>query len=147
MFKPPHQSPARKRTIWLGIVVGWLVQLGLKSILPVIVLFAVRSWSLAADNPSLWLENPGNSSHPVWYALQTSVFIGSVLAGNLAAVLAPRRSFAVPVALFMLSLISTGFEQFPWPLSTTIILIWAGAPSIGVVLGVVLGRRIIGDSI
>jgi hypothetical protein len=147
MSKLRNQTPARKRAIWLGIGVGWLVQLGLKSTLPVIVLFGVRYWSLAADRPSLWLENPGNSSHPVWYALQASVFIGSVLAGSFAAILAPRRSFAVPVALVMLSLVSTGFEQFPRPLSATVALIWAGAPCIGVVLGVVLGRRFIGDDV
>ena len=141
MSKPSNQSHAPKRAIWLGIGVGWLVQLGLKSILPVIVLVGIRYWSLAADRPSLWLENPGNSHHPVWYVLQASVFIGSVLAGYLAAVLSPRRSFAVPVALVLLSLISTGFEQFPDPLSVTVALIWAGAPCLGVLLGVVLGRR------
>jgi hypothetical protein len=137
------QSPAHKRGIWLGIVVGWLVQLGLKSILPMIVLVGVRYWSLAADRPLLWLEHPDDSSHPVWYALQASIFIGSAIAGSLAAVLAPRRSVAVPVALAILSLVSTGFEQFPRPLTAAVNFIWTGAPCIGVVLGVTLARRFI----
>lgn len=138
---PPHQAHARKQSIWLGIGVAWLVQLALKTILPMLVLAGVRYWSLAADRPSLWLEDPGNSSHPVWYALQAAVFFGSVLAGSLTAVLAPRRSSAVPVALVMLSLLTTAFEQFPRPLSATVAVIWTAAPCLGLVLGVMLGRR------
>lgn len=110
-----------------------------------IVLVGVRYWSLAADRPSLWLEHPDDTSHPVWYALQASVFIGSAIAGSLAAVLAPRRSVALPVALAILSLVSTGFEQFPQPLSAAVNLIWTGAPCVGVVLGVALARRFIGE--
>lgn len=136
-----YKSPALKRSIWFGIAVGWLVQLGLKAILPIVVLFGVRLWSLLADSPSLWLENPGNSSHPVWYALQASVFIGSVLAGSLATMLVPRRSLALPIALVVLSLIAIVFEQFPSRLSTTVAIIWAGGPCVGLVIGVLLGQR------
>lgn len=95
----PRSSPAFiKRSVWLGFGVGWLTQLGLKTILPVVVLVGVRFFSLETESKSLWLENPSDSSHPVWYALQASVFLGSVLAGCLAAMLSPRKPLMVPTA-------------------------------------------------
>jgi hypothetical protein len=141
----PSQKSAIKRSIWLGIAVGWLVQIGLKTILPNVVLIGARFWSLEAESRSLWLENPSDSSHPVWYALQTTVFIGSIFAGGLAARLAPRGSLAVPITLVGLSLLTTGFEQFPGPLSaeplsSTVVFIWAGGPCVGLVVGVLLAR-------
>jgi hypothetical protein len=124
-----------KRSVWLGIIVGWLSQLGLKTILPIIVLVAVRFWSLETENQSLWLEQPDDTTHPIWYALQASVFIGSVLAGALAALLSPRKSLVVPTVLIILSLLATAFEQFPRPLSNAVVLIWAVGPCVGLVLG------------
>jgi hypothetical protein len=35
-----------KRSVWLGLGVGWLAQLGLKTILPVVVLVGIRFFSL-----------------------------------------------------------------------------------------------------
>jgi hypothetical protein len=132
----PRSSPAFiKRSVWLGVSVGWLAQLGLKTILPVAVLVAVRFFSLETENKSLWLEEPSDSSHPVWHVLQASVFLGSMLAGWLAAMLSPRKSFMVPIALVVLSLAATGFEQFPRPMSTTVMLIWAAGPCVGLFLG------------
>ncbi len=132
----PRPSPAFiKRSVWLGLSVGWLAQLGLKTILPVVVLVGVRYFSLETENKSLWLEEPSDSSHPVWYVLQASVFLGSVLAGWLAAMLSPRKSLMVPMALVVLSLVATGFEQFPRPMSTTVMLIWAAGPCVGLFLG------------
>ena len=88
-----------KRSAWLGLIVGWLAQLGLKTVLPVVVLVGLRFFSVEGENKSLWLENPNDSTHPVWYALQASVFLGSVAAGWLAAELSPRKSVIVPVTL------------------------------------------------
>ena len=139
-----HMSESRpspafiKRSVWLGISVGWLTQLGLTTILPTVVLMVARFFSLETENNSLWLENPSDSSHPVWFALQASVFLGSVLAGWLAARLSPRKSLMVPLALVILSLAATGFEQFPRPMSTAVMLIWAAGPCVGLFLGWVL---------
>lgn len=135
-------APARTRSIWLGISVAWLVQLGLKAILPSIVLVVIRFWSLTSDHPSPWLEDPDDANHPVWYALQAFVFVGSVFAGSLASMWARRRSPTVPIALAMLSLAGTMFEQFPRHISIGSGLIWTGGPCVGLVLGVLLGWRL-----
>jgi hypothetical protein len=134
--------PSRRQSVWLGIAVGFLAQLGLKTFLPMIVLVATRSWSQAMDNPSLWLEDPGNSRHSVWYAMQASVFAGSLVAGTVAAMLVSRRSVALPVALVILSLLAIAFEQFPQPLTTSVNFIWTGGPCFGVFFGVLLGQRL-----
>ena len=132
----PLSSPAFvKRSLWLGLGVGWLTHLGLKTILPIVVLVGVRFFSLETEKTSLWLEDPSDSSHPVWYALQAAVFIGSMLAGSLAALLSPRKSLFVPVALVILSLLATGFEQFPRPMSTVVMFVWAAGPCVGLLLG------------
>jgi len=137
----PRPSPGFiKQSVWLGLGVGWLAQLGLRTILPIAVLTGVRFFSLETENKSLWLEDSGDSSHPVWYALQASVFIGSVFAGWLAAKLSPRKSFAVPIVLVILSLLATAFEQFPRPMSTTVGLVWAAGPCVGLVVGWFLAR-------
>jgi predicted MFS family arabinose efflux permease len=93
------------------------------------------------------LENYSDSSHPAWYALQAAIFIGSVIAGGLAAMLGPRRSLIVPAALIVLSLLATGFEQFPRPLSSAVVFIWAGGPCLGLIVGVVLVRFFIRDEV
>jgi hypothetical protein len=142
MSELPDSISSRGRSVWFGITVGSLAQLGLKTLLPLIVLFATRYWSLTMDSPSLWLEDPGDSRHPVWYAMQASVFVGSILAGAAAAMLVSRRSFALAVALVMLSLIATAFEQFPQPLTTSVSFIWAVGPCFGLLVGVLLGRRL-----
>ena len=129
-----------KRSAWLGLIVGWLAQLGLKTILPVVVLVGLRFFSVEGENNLLWLENPNDSTHPVWYALQASVFLGSVAAGWLAAALSPRKSVIVPVTLVFLSLVVTAFEQFPRPMSTTVTLVWAAGPCVGLLVGWLLQK-------
>ena len=143
MSEPSTSSESIQPSAWLGIGVGWLAQLGLRTLLPVVVLVSVRFLSLEIDDKALWLENPSNSQHPVWYALQASVFVGSLIAGGLAARLSPPRSPAVPIALVLLSLFSTWFEQFPAPLSVGITLIWIGSPCGGLILGYCLVRRLV----
>lgn len=140
MSEQSSSSAFIKRSVWLGLCVGWLTQLALKTIFPIAVLVGVRYFSLETDNKSLWLEESGNSTHPVWYALQASVFVGSLLAGWLAAKLSPRRSFVVPIALVILSLLTTGFEQFPSPMSTPILLVWAAGPCVGLIVGWLLAQ-------
>ena len=138
----PDSIPSRGRTVWFGIAVGFLAQLGLRTLLPMMVLFATRTWSQMMDSPSLWMEYPDDSRHPVWYALQASVCAGSILAGIVAAILAPRRSLALPVGLVTLSLIANAFEQFPRPLTTLVNLIWTAGPCVGLLIGVLWGRRL-----
>ena len=135
MSEPLPSQAFIKRSVWLGLSVGWLTQLGLKTILPIVVLVGVRYFSLETENKSLWLEEPSDSSHPVWYLLQASVLLGSFLAGSLAAMLSPRKSLIVPIVLVLLSLAATGFEQFPRPMSTTVMLIWSAGPCVGLLLG------------
>jgi hypothetical protein len=106
------------------------------------VIASARLLSLETNSHAPWLENPGDSSHPVWYASQATIFLGSVIAGGLAATLAPRRSLMLAIALVFLSLLATGFEQFPRPLSSTVMFIWAGGPCVGLVVGVLLARLI-----
>jgi hypothetical protein len=129
-----------KRTVWLGIAVGWLTQLGLKTILPIMVLLAIRMWSLATDNKAAWIENPDDAGRSAWYVVQASIFFGSILAGMLAGRLSPRRSVVVPAALVLLSLLVTVFEQFPRPISPLVTVIWVGGPCVGLLVGVLIGR-------
>ncbi|WP_157275785.1 hypothetical protein [Pelomonas sp. Root1444] len=124
-----------KRSAWLGVVVGWLVQLGLKTFLPVVVLVAMRFLSLSSGDKVEWVEHPDNTSHWAWYVIQGSVFLGSILAGMLAGYLSPRRSMVVPILLAVLSLLATAFEQFPRPWSPLVAGIWAGGPCLGLLIG------------
>lgn len=110
------------RPIWVGIAAGWLVQLALKAILPLLVLAVLAG--------------------PFWYVSQAAIFIGSAIAGGLAVRLARGKPFAVATALIFLSLLSSSFEQFPQPLSITVLLIWLGGPCLGLIMGVVLARRL-----
>ena len=129
-----------KPKAWLGILVGSLTQVGLKTVLPIAVLVAIRMWSLETDDKSLWLEQPDDASHPVWFALQASIFLGSALAGILAGILSPRRSLVVPIALVTLSLLATAFEQFPRPATPSVLLVWAVGPCLGLLVGLLSVR-------
>jgi hypothetical protein len=72
--------------------------------------------------------------------MQASVFAGSILAGAVAAMLVSRRSLALPFALVTLSLVATGFEQFPQPFTASVSFIWTGGPCAGILLGVLFGQ-------
>lgn len=135
MSPTPDTEGRIKQSVWLGIVVGWLSQLGLKVVLPTVFLVGLRGLSLATGAQALWLEHPGDSSHPGWYGLQAVIIAGSAIAGALAALLAPRGALAVPAALLVLSLLSTSLEQLPRPLSAAVAWIWAGGPCIGLLAG------------
>lgn len=117
-------TPARlpQRSIWVGVAAGWLVQLALKAILPLLVLAVLAG--------------------PFWYVSQAAIFIGSAIAGGLAARLAPGKPLAVAAALVLLSLLSSSFEQFPQPLSGMVQFIWLGGPCLGLIMGLVLARRL-----
>jgi|SRR5471032_484471 len=136
MTKSPHENIPKKGKIWLGLTVGWLAQLGLKTFVPIVVLTGIRFWSFQTDNHSLWMENMGDSTHPVWYALQLAVFLSSLFAGTLGAVLSQGRYWTLALGLIILSLMTTFFEQVPTPSSTIALCCWAGGPCLGVVAGV-----------
>lgn len=48
----------------------------------------------------------------------------------------------VPVALVLLSLLGTAFEQIPRPMSALAFLIWVAGPCIGLILGYVVIRSL-----
>lgn len=141
MTEPLPQSAPPRSSVWLGIAVGWVSQLCLKVILPMVVLFGARFWSQETDNPAWWLKDIGDSSHPLWFAMQAAVFVGSMAAGAIGARLAPLRSRALPVALVLLSLLATMFEQFPRPLTAIVQFVWIAGPCLGLLIGVWLIRR------
>jgi len=135
-----EQTPAAaRRPVWLGITVGWLAQLGLKALLPIVVMVGLSYWQLATGGqPSI--QSPPRSNDPAWYGVQVAIFLGSVLAGFLAARLAPGRTVPLALGLAAMSLLTTFFEQFPMPLSGTTILIWTAGPCLGLLAGVWLAR-------
>jgi hypothetical protein len=141
-MSPSDQVPdGSRRPIWLGIAAGWLAQLGLKTLLPIVVLVGLSYWQLWTGGQSRWLESPPRSSDPAWYGVQAAMFFGSFLAGVLAARLVPKRSLLLPAALVVLSLLSTAFEQLPMPISATVLTIWTAGPCLGLVAGIWLAWR------
>ncbi|HEU4817685.1 hypothetical protein [Janthinobacterium sp.] len=115
-----NAAPAGARwPVWLAVMAGWLLQLALKALLPLVLQAA-------------------GASH--WYASQAAIFMGSAIAGGLAARLAPGRPLAVASALVVLSLLSACFEQFPQPMSAMVALVWLGGPCLGLIAGVLLAR-------
>jgi hypothetical protein len=130
-----------KRSVWLGVLVGWLTQIALKLILPMLVFVGLNLLSVATGGDALYEPQARNALEPAWLIQQGAIFAASILAGMLAALLSPPRAVAVPVALAALSLLTTFFEQLPLPLSGPRIALWTLAPCLGVVLGV-LGTQL-----
>lgn len=121
---------ALKPSIWPAAALGWLVQLVLKTVLPLAVLAA----------------GIGNAGPSVWYAQQAAIFLGSLLAGAIAARIAKGRPFALAFALLGLSLATTFFEQLPATLTPWIALVWAGGPCLGLLVGTGLARCFAGKT-
>ena len=137
----PHSAAPQqnlKRTLWLAVLVGWLAQLGLSLLLPVIGEVAGRSFAMATGSSDSWAEHTQNASHFGWQVVQFLVFFASLAAGALAAYLTPRKPWVVAAVLVVLSLASSVFQQLPSPRSPGILLTWILAPCIGVVFGVAL---------
>jgi predicted MFS family arabinose efflux permease len=147
MSKLKQDAPTSKRSVWLAIAVGWLAQLGLKTFLPIVVLVGLRLWLPETSSNALLLEHPDDTRHSAWYEMQAAVFIGSVIAGALAALLAPRRTLILSIALVVLSLLATAFEQFPQPFTNMVNLIWTGGPCLGLVVGILLVRFLKRDKV
>lgn len=127
-----------KRSVWLGVLVGWLTQIALKIILPMLVFVGLNLFSVATGGDALYEPQARNALEPAWLIQQGAIFAASILAGVLAALVSPPRGVAVPVALAVLSLLATFFEQLPMPLSGPRIALWTLAPCLGVVLGVLM---------
>lgn len=119
-----------KPSIWQAAVLGWLVQLVLKTVLPLGVL----------------ATGIGNGGPSVWYAQQAAIFLGSLLAGAIAARIARGRPLTLALALLGLSLATTFFEQFPATLTPWVALVWAGGPCLGLLLGIGLARCFAGKA-
>lgn len=130
MTQTVTDMPASKPSIWPAAVLGWLVQLVLKTVLPLAVLAA----------------GIGHGSPSVWYAQQAAIFLGSLLAGAIATRIAKGRPLALALALLGLSLATTFFEQLPATLTPWIALVWAGGPCLGLLVGIGLARCLAGKA-
>jgi hypothetical protein len=109
-----------RRPVWIAVMAGRLLQLGLKVLLPLLLQAA-------------------SATH--WYVLRAAIFIGSAIAAGLAARLAPGKPLAVASALAVLSLLSACFEQFPQLMSAMVALVWLGGSCLGLIVGVILARQ------
>jgi len=141
-MKATPQAPAAapRRPVGLGIAVGWLGLLVLKILVPFLVLTGVAFWHVWTTGRPASFQNPPPASDPVWYGIQAAIAFATVLAGYLAARLAPGRPVPLALGLVAMSLLTTFFEQFPMPLSGTTILIWTAGPCLGLLAGVWLAR-------
>jgi MFS family permease len=139
MASSSAESVPLKRSLWLAIIVGWLAQLALASLLPLIAQVVGRLW--AGEAGDSWAEHTRSTSEFGWFVIQGAVFFASVLAGVLAGYLAPRRPVVVAVVLVLLSLAVTFFEQLPSPRTLTLTLFWVLLPCAGLVVGVALSWK------
>ena len=141
-MKETRRQPAARpqRPVGLGIAVGWLGLLILKILVPILVLTGLAYRHFWTTGVSASFQNPPPASDPAWYGIQAAIALGTVLAGYLAARLAPRRPVALALGLVAMSLLTTFFEQFPMPLSGTTVLIWTVGPCLGLLAGVWLAR-------
>jgi hypothetical protein len=133
---------SERRAIWLGVLVGWLAQLGLTTLLPIVAIVAGRTWGMATGVEGGWVDQTQRAMLFGWLVIQLVVFGGSVVAGAIGAYLAPRRSWAVPLALVLLSLLASVFQQLPSPRSTEALLIWMLGPCVGLLTGVAIVWRL-----
>lgn len=132
-------APIKPR-LWLAICVGSLMLVGLKSLIPNVLMFAIRTWSHFSGDKALWMQDASDTFHWGWYVIQAGVFLGSVAAGHLAGRLSPRRTPLLPIGLITLNLLTTVFEQLPQPMELTSILIWVLIPNAGLLVGLHLLR-------
>jgi hypothetical protein len=135
---PSPASPGRSRSVWLGVLVGWLAQLGLSTLLPIAAVVAGRTWALSVGAEDSWAEHTLRSNQTGWVVVQAATVLGSVVAGALGAVVSLRKSWVLPVALVLLSLIGTFFQQLPRPASVQALALWGLGPCVGLVVGVAL---------
>jgi hypothetical protein len=136
-------SKTERRSFWLGVLVGWLAQLGLTTLLPIVAIVAGQTWAMANGGMEVgWVDQTQRAMLFGWLVIQLVVFGGSVVAGAVGAYLAPRRSWAIPLALVSLSLLASAFQQLPWPRSTEALLIWMLGPCVGLLTGIAIVWRL-----
>jgi hypothetical protein len=134
------QTEPLSRNPLLGICVGFLAQLGITAVLPQVCLVVLRAWDIDYQDTWIWIVSLDDAMHPMWYALQGALFLGSAFAGYLAALLSPRNSAIAPLALVLLSLLAKSFEQFWSPLPTVAMLVWVLGPCAGLLTGILAVR-------
>lgn len=140
MQAEPTQTFTFKRSVWLGVLCGWMAQLALTALLPILVFVALNFLALATGSTHNYEPVALRTTEPAWPIQEASIFAASLLAGGLAALLSPPRSIKVPVALVLLSLLATCFQQFPLPMSVRVSIIWTAAPVLGLLTGILLTR-------
>jgi hypothetical protein len=133
------ESQSMRRSLWLAIVVGWFAQLALVELLPVLAQVAGRI--AAGEGGDSWAEHTSQAGELGWYIAQGVVVIASVVAGMLAGYLTPRRPVLVCVALVLLSLLGTFFQQLPTPRTAGIVALWVLGPCFGLAVGVAVSWR------
>jgi hypothetical protein len=140
----PYSSftKSEKRSVWFSVLVGWLAQLGLTMLLPIVAIVVGQTWAMATGVEVGWVDETSRAMLFGWLVIQWVVFGGSVIAGAVGAYLAPRRSWAVPLALVLLSLLASVFQQLPWPRSTEALLIWMLGPCVGLLTGITIVWRL-----
>ena len=131
-----------KRRLSLAILIGCLCQLGLSALLPDIAVVAGRAVSMTIGADYSWADHTRDSRLPGWHVVQGAIIVASALAGFLAAYLAPRKTFRLGAALVFLVLLGIFFEQLPMPPRPLIVLEWILGPCLGIVLGLLMERRL-----
>ena len=68
MNKQPNQPATFKRSVWLGVLVGWLAQMALKLILPMLVFVGLNVASVATGGEALYVlvHTPYLRPHHDW---------------------------------------------------------------------------------
>jgi hypothetical protein len=129
-----------KSNLGIAIFVGWMTQLTLSSLLPTIAVVVGRAASMLGGGDGGWGDHAVDPREPGWHLIQVSILLGSVIAAWFAGYLAPRRVVLAATALIPLVLAAKAFEQFPMPLTAPVLVEWAIAPCLGIIVGSIAAR-------
>jgi len=119
--------------MWLAVLVGWLAQLALVELLP--LLAAVGGRIAAGEGSDSWAEHTRDANEFGWFVVQGVIMFASGLAGALAACLAPRKPLLACGLLVALSLAASFFQQLPSPRGADVVALWALGPCVGLIAG------------
>lgn len=142
----PAETTAMKPNLGIAIFIGWMTQLGLSALLPIVGIVVGRMASMIAGGDGSWGEHSHSPSQPEWHLVQGTVFLGSFIAAWLAAYLAPRRVKTYATSLLMLVVLGKLFEQLPRSPSVLALAEWWLAPCLGIVVGAIVARLTIAKS-
>ena len=130
-----------RTNLGIAIFVGWMTQLALSSLLPIIAIVFGRAASMLAGGDGSWGDHSADPRHPAWHLMQASILLGSAIAAWLTGYLAPRRHASSATALTLLVLVAKAFEQLPMRHSPSVLVEWTIAPCLGIIFGTMVARR------